>query len=113
MTFNTGELYLDGVPTTYETLHASGGVWKVFERQIEGFARALSCDGDSRDDLVLEAMIALWKADVTRYDFSNRDHVAYLRRTLINRMCTVWGKGSDEVKVDEAELRCALAALTS
>ena len=60
------------VPVTTEAMLIFTVVWPSFESGIEECARRLACQADDREDLVQEAMIALWKCDPTAYDFFDR-----------------------------------------
>ena len=89
MSAPTIEMRLAEIPITAEGCMAFGAVWPKFESSITLFARRLTKDRLYRDDLVQEAMIALWKIDPTRYDFNNEAHLRYMHRVMINRICDV------------------------
>ena len=78
--------------STYETMLCLIAHWPMLEESIRRFARIITKDRDQQDDLMQEAMIALWKCDVSRYDFLIEADVNYVRRILINHMWDVWGR---------------------
>ena len=91
-----------GVPVTTEAMLIFTVVWPSFERGIEEFARRLALEVDDREDLVQEAMITLWKSDPTAYDFLDSADLAYLRRTMVRRMCDTWGRKREHFEARNA-----------
>ena len=100
---------LEGLPITAEGILAFGTVWPELAPSIKRFARLITPDRDHQDDLIQEAMIALWNADPTRYDFRDRADVAYVRRVLINRMWDVWGDDGGRFRSKAESIRGDLA----
>ena len=70
---------------------AVDSAWETFRPSIRACAQQMTKERDEQQDLEQEAMIALWKADPTRYDLGDPGDAEYLRRILINRMWHVWG----------------------
>ena len=66
-------------------------------------------DLDEQEDLMQEALIALWKADPTRYDVHDGRDMGYLRRIMVNRMKRVYGRGLENYDEMMAALRRELA----
>ena len=65
-------------------------VWIRFQPTVSRWARRLTRDRDLRQDLMQEAVIALWESDPTRFDLRDRAERAYLLRVMANRMRDVW-----------------------
>lgn len=110
MNLSSIDLASTGVPTTAEEILAFGTVWPELAPSIERFARLITPERDHQQDLIQEAMVALWNADSTRYNFRERADVAYVRRMLINRMWDVWGDDGGHFREQADALRRDLAA---
>jgi DNA-directed RNA polymerase specialized sigma24 family protein len=64
--------------------------WRKLRRPLKRLARSLTDDLDLREDMMQEAMIALWERDPTRFDLRDQRDLMYVRRGLANRMYDVW-----------------------
>lgn len=90
------------LPTGREIM-AFGAAWARFERSIKFWAFTITRDRDHEDDLVEEAMITLWNADPTRWNFRNHEHFLFMSEKLYNRMIDVWGEHKRSKGMVEAE----------
>jgi DNA-directed RNA polymerase specialized sigma24 family protein len=94
------------MPVTGDSRRAVAIAWKRYAPSLKCVARRMTEDRDERRDLLQEAMVALWKADPTRYDFDDVEDVDYLYRILVNRMLDVWDRFPKRV-TDMEELHLA------
>jgi DNA-directed RNA polymerase specialized sigma24 family protein len=81
-----------GPPFVAKASRAVVGAWRKFEPAVARMAERMTDDQDEREDLVQEAMIALWKADPTRFDLRDQRDVRYLHKILVHRMWKVRGE---------------------
>ena len=84
---------------TGEGVRTFGLAWRKLERSITRYVHLVTPERAAQDDLLQVAMIELWKLDPTRYDLRNRSDMAYMRRTLVTRICDAWG--SDRRTIQE------------
>ena len=84
---------------TGEGVRTFGLAWRKLERSITRYIYLVTPERAAQDDLLQVAMIELWKLDPTRYDLRNSSDMAYMRRTLVTRICDAWG--SDRQTIQE------------
>jgi DNA-directed RNA polymerase specialized sigma24 family protein len=65
-------------------------IFTLMERRLVRIAWRLTGDRDVQDDLLQEALIALWRLDAVRLDWSDREVQGYVYRALCRRMRSVW-----------------------
>jgi DNA-directed RNA polymerase specialized sigma24 family protein len=98
-------MQLAAIPITAEGVLAFNTVWPELEPHVKQLARRLAPgDRDHQEELIEEAMIKLWGADPTRYNFRNPKHMVYMQRSLDHRMCDVWGRRAAGPPVTAAEV---------
>lgn len=66
--------------------------WSELAPSLRRVARRMTSARDEQDDLLQEALVALWVIDPTRFDLREPAELAYLRRMLVNRMWDALGK---------------------
>ena len=66
--------------------------WSELAPSLRRVARRMTSARDEQDDLLQEALVALWAIDPTRFDLREHAELAYLRRMLVNRMWDAWRK---------------------
>jgi DNA-directed RNA polymerase specialized sigma24 family protein len=64
--------------------------WTRLRPGLERLARRLTREADLREDLLQDALIALWERDPTRFDLREESELAYLLTGLANRMRDTW-----------------------
>ena len=85
------------IPTGGVTVESvqSFNAWDILGPSIRWFSGVITDERAHRLDLIQEARIELWRLDTTRFVLSDKAEVAYLRKCLINRMWTVWGRNRE------------------
>lgn len=98
------------VPVTADALIRFNEIWPQYERTVRHFAAQITSDHDHQQDLIQEAMIALWECNPGRYNILWKPDKYYVRKILINRMWDVWGlrgKGDAGETVEVHAVRCS------
>ena len=80
---------------TVESVQSFNSAWEILGPSIGWFSGVITEERAHRLDLIQEARIELWRLDATRFVLSDKAEVAYLRKCLINRMWTVWGRNRE------------------
>ena len=98
--------WLRGAPRfTGDARRACESAWPLFAPALTRVAERMTDDKDEREDLLQEAMIALWNADPTRFDLRDPLDMRYLEKILVHRMWKVWGGKKNRLRetTDDSE----------
>ena len=79
-----------GLYTSCKEAEAFVSMYAALYSTLRAFAESLTRDAEHQDDLIGEAIVALWNLGPTRFDRHDASQLELVRGVMLNRMTEAW-----------------------